>query len=116
MEKILTPDTEILEDVCENERDSSHLESGAKVAPATLTKYAGTYELGGRDIVVAVSGGQLLIEDKANPLDRLFVARSDTEFLSSVSQVAIEFVKDARGEVTQFIRTGAGKDERATRK
>ena len=37
-------------------------------------------------------------------------------FLSSVSQVAIEFVKDARGAVTHFVRTGAGKDGKAVRK
>jgi hypothetical protein len=116
MEKILTPDTDILEDVCENERDSTHLESGAHVPAAVLAQYAGTYDLAGREIVVTVAGEQLLLEDKANPLDRLFVARSETEFLSSVSQVAIEFVKDAQGSVTQFIRTGGGKGERAMRK
>jgi len=116
MEKNLTPDTDILEDVCENERDSSHLESGVKVPPAVLAKYAGTYDLSGREIVVTVAGEQLSVQDKANPLDRLFVARSENEFLSSVSQVAIEFVKDAQGSVTHFIRTGAGKDEKATRK
>jgi hypothetical protein len=44
------------------------------------------------------------------------VARSETEFLSSVSQVAIQFVKDGQGKVTHFIRTGAGKDEKAVRK
>jgi hypothetical protein len=116
MEKTLTPDTDILEDVCENERDSSHLESGVKVPPAVLAKYAGTYELSGRQLVVTVAGDQLSVQDSASPLDRLFVARSETEFLSSVSQVAIEFVKDAQGSVTHFIRTGAGKDERAVRK
>jgi hypothetical protein len=49
-------------------------------------------------------------------LDSLFVARSETVFLSSVSQVVIEFVKDARGTVTHFIRTGGGKDGKAMRK
>jgi hypothetical protein len=33
-----------------------------------------------------------------------------------VSQVAIEFVKNAQGAVTHFIRTGAGRDGRAVRK
>jgi hypothetical protein len=116
MEKLLTADTEILEDVCENERDSYHLESGVKVPPAILAKYAGSYELSGRELAVTVSGDQLSIQDPANPLDRLFVARSETEFLSSVSQVAIEFVKDSRGSVTHFVRTGAGKEEKAVRK
>jgi hypothetical protein len=116
MEKLLTADTEILEDVCENERDSAHLECGVKVPPAVLAKYAGTYDLSGRQLVVTVSGDQLSIQDPANPLDGLFVARSVTEFLSSVSQVSIEFVKDARGSITHLVRTGARKDEKAVRK
>jgi len=49
-------------------------------------------------------------------LDSLFVARSETAFMSSVSQVAVEFVKDARGAVSHFMRTGAGKNEKAVRK
>jgi hypothetical protein len=118
MEKILTPDTEIIEDVCENERDSSHLESGFKVAPEVLTKYAGTYQFGpGREVVVKADGNQLSIEDSASPKDRLFVARSATVFLSSVSQDAVEFFRDSKGAVTHFVRTtAAGKDEKAVRK
>jgi hypothetical protein len=117
MQKRLQADTVLLEDVCENERDSRRLTGGFKVAPETLAKYTGTYEIApGREFVVTVSGEQLRIEDKAHPLDALFVAHSENEFLSSVSQVAIEFVKDAQGKVTHFIRTGAGKGEKAVRK
>jgi hypothetical protein len=46
----------------------------------------------------------------------LFVARSETQFLSSVSEASIEFVKDATGAVTHFTRTGGGQDERGVRK
>jgi hypothetical protein len=117
MDKTLTPDTEIIEDVCENERDSSHLESGVKVTPEILATYAGTYQIGtGREVVVRVLGEQLSIEDGANPLDRLFVARSQTVFLSSVSQAVVEFVRDSQGAITHFVRTGTGKDETAVRK
>jgi hypothetical protein len=120
MEKMLTPDTEIIEDVCENERDSSHLESGVKVAPEVLAKYAGTYQVGtatGREVVVTAVGNQVSIEDSANPKDRVFVAGSETRFLSSVSQDVVEFFRDSRGAVTYFLRTtGAGKDEKAVRK
>ena len=115
-EKNYTADTEIFEDVCENERDSGHLLSGFKVGPETLAKYAGTYELPGREAVVAVSGDQLLVKDPATPKDQLFVARSETEFLSSVSEVVIQFVKDATGAVTAYTRTGGNKEERAVRK
>ncbi len=118
MEKTLTPDTEIIEDVCENERDSSHLESGVKVAPEVLAKYRGTYQFGsGREVVVKAVGNQVTIEDSANPKDRLFVARSETAFLSSVSQDVVEFFRDSKGAVTHFVRTtGAGKEEKAVRK
>jgi hypothetical protein len=115
MTKTYSADTEILEDVCENERDSRHLLGGFKVAPETLAKYAGTYELPGREAIVTISGDQLIVNDSAYPRDQLFVARSETAFLSSVSETTIEFVKDASGRVTHFTRTGA-KDEKAERK
>ena len=87
------------------------------LAPQVLSKYAGLYEFTpGRHATVTVAGAQLIVEDTANPADRLFVARSETVFLSSLSQVVIEFVKDAQGNVTHFSRTGAGRDERAIRK
>ena len=115
-EKTFAADTELLEDVCENERSNEHLSGGVKLAPDVLSKYAGIYEVAGREVVVAVAGDQLLIRDSANPSDSLFVARSETQFLSSLSQVAIEFVRDSQGAVTHFIRTGAGKDGTAVRK
>lgn len=116
-EKTLAVDTELLEDICENERSGAHLAGGVKVAPGILAKYAGTYEFApGRQVVVSVAGDQLIVEDSRNPADRLFVARSETQFLSSLSQAAIEFVKNAQGNVTHFVRTGGGRDERAVRK
>jgi len=106
----------LLEDVCENERSGTHLVSGVKVAPEILARYAGKYELApGRQVVVTVSGDQLIIDDSAHPADRLFVARSETVFLSSVSMVSVEFVRSAQGAVTQLVRTEAGKKETAVR-
>jgi len=116
MTKTYTPDTEIFEDVCENERDSTHLTGGFKVPPGTLATYAGTYELPGREAVITTSGDHLIVKDSANPHDQLFVALSDTEFLSSVSEVYLTFSKDAGGAVTHFTRTGGGKDEKAVRR
>ena len=116
MEKALVPDTELLEDICENEHSNPHLTGGVHLTKEILSNYAGTYEIGGREIVVTVSGEQLLVQDRATPADRLFVARSENQFLSSLSQVAIEFVKDGRGAVTHFLRTGPGQNERAIRK
>jgi len=116
IEKTYTADTEILEDVCENERDSGHLLSGVKLKPEILASYAGTYDFPGRQAVVTVSGDQLIVNDSANPRDQLFVAHSETEFLSSVSEVALKFVRDGNGAVLSFTRTGGGKDEKAVRR
>jgi hypothetical protein len=116
MTKNYVADTEIMEDVCENERDSGHLLGGYKIAPETLARYAGTYDIAGREAVVTVSGDQLIIKDGAYPRDQLFVARSETDFLSSVSETAIVFSKDAGGAVTQFTRVGPGKNEKAMRR
>src|SRR5215467_4943530 len=115
-DKTFVADTVLLEDVCENERSGTHLVSGVRVAPEILARYAGRYEFGpARQVVVRVSGDQLLIEDSAHPSDRLFVARSETVFLSSVSMASLEFVRSAQGAVTQMIRTEAGKKETAVR-
>lgn len=108
-------DTEIFEDVCENERDSTHLTSGVKMGAETLAKYAGSYQLPGREAVVTVSGDQLLVKDPSYPRDQLFVARSETEFLSSVSETTITFAKNADGAVTQYVRNVTGKEEKAVR-
>ena len=116
MDKLLSPDNEILEDVCENEKSGVHLSGGLTVPVATLAKYAGTYDLAGRQIVVSVQGNQLVIADPSAPLDKLFVARSETEFSSSVSQVAVVFVRDARGNVTHFNWINGARTERAVRK
>jgi hypothetical protein len=115
--KTLAPDMELLEDICENEVSRPHLAGGVTLAPAVLSSYAGMYEFGpGRHATVTVAGLQLIVEDTANPADRLFVARSETVFLSSLSQAVIEFVKDGQGAVTHFNRTIAGRSERAARK
>jgi hypothetical protein len=116
-DKTLAPDTVLLEDICENERSGVHLVAGMKVAPEVLSKYAGTYEFApGRQAVVTVSGDQLIIQDSAHPADRLFVASSETLFLSSLSQASVQFVKDAQGSITHFLRAEAGKTERAERR
>jgi len=66
--------------------------------------------------VVVVSGDQLIVKDSAYPRDQLFVARSETDFLSSVSETAIVFSKDAGGVVTHFNRIGPGKNEKGVRR
>ncbi len=116
MDKVLAADTDILEDVCENEKSGAHLTGGVAVPKDLLAKYAGTYDLGGRRIVVSVQGAQLLVEDPSAPLDTLFVARSENSFSSSVSQVALEFVRDPSGNVTHFLRRAGASEQKAVRK
>jgi hypothetical protein len=116
MENVLEPDTVLLEDVCENERDSSHLERGVRLAPEILSRYAGSYEFApGRAVVVTIGGDLLFAQEGANA-KLAFVPRSDTSFLASVTNDAIEFVKDSEGAVTHLIWRGRGKDEKAVRK
>jgi hypothetical protein len=116
MQKTLSPDTEILEDVCENERDRGHLESGVKVSPALLASYAGVYEFGpGREAVVTISDGLLYVQEGGAP-KVLYVPRTETRFLASVvNDDAIEFVKDARGAVTALVKHAGGAERKATR-
>ena len=54
-QRLIVPDTELLEDVCENERDSARMSGGTgiTVSPDLLATYAGLYELApGREIVI----------------------------------------------------------------
>jgi len=103
------PDTDMLESVCENERDTQHLvggaENGVKIDPAVLARYAGTYIVRGSLPVIAgffgkvetlsVVDGQLWMN--AIPL----IPRSETKFDSAAAP--IEFFTDAHGAVTHFI-------------
>ena len=117
-ERTLSPDTDILEDVCENEKDQRHFSqaSGVTVSPATLMAYAGTYEMApGRDAVVAVEGDLLYVRGLNEPKLPL-LAQSDTQFLSTATPTGFEFIKDAQGRVTHLIVRGANGDRRAPRK
>lgn len=114
--KTYAADTEILEDVCENERDREHLSGGAKIPPEVLAKNAGLYVIDGRDVDVTVSGEQLVVKDTAHARDQIFIARSESHFMSSVSEDYIDFAKDASGAVVSFTRVEGNKQEKAARK
>ena len=118
MHKVLSPDTEILEDVCENERDRGHLESGIKLSPEVLAKYAGVYEYApGQEVSVTISGGLLYLQEGGNPAKVLYVPRTETTFLASVvNDDALEFMKNAQGSVTGLVRHVGGRDRKAVRK
>lgn len=114
--KTYAADTEILEDVCENERSREHLTGGTKLPADVLAKNAGSYSVDGRDVEVTISGEQLVIKDAAHARDQIFIARTESHFLSSVSEDYIDFAKDASGAVTAFTRTDGRKKEQGVRK
>ena len=117
-QRALSPDTDILEDVCENEKDQHHFSqaAGVTVSPSVLATYAGTYEIApGRDAVVVVEGDLLYVRGLNEPKLPL-LPQSDTRFLSTATPTGFEFVKDSQGRVTHLMVRGANGDRRAPRK
>ena len=98
-------DTEMLEGVCENERDASHMvgkaTQGIKLSPSVLARYTGTYDLREGEpgvprqpITITLVNGQLYVG--AEPLN----PESETRFHWGFNQV--DFSHDATGMVTGF--------------
>ena len=116
-QRVLQPDTQLLEDVCENERDQEHLsgDTGIRLSPALLATYAGTYELApGREFGVTATGDLLYVVGLNEPKLPLLV-QSETKFMSTATPTGFEFVKDAQGNVTHVIVRGAA-EEKAVRR
>ena len=117
-ERVLAPDTDLLEDVCENEKSRQHFSqaAGVAVSPAVIAAYAGVYDMGaGREAVVTAEGDLLFVKGLNEPKLPL-LAQSDTHFLSTATPTGFEFVKDAQGRVTHMMVRGANGDRRAARK
>jgi hypothetical protein len=117
-ERLLAPDTDLLEDVCENEIDVKHMsgDTGIRLSPELLASYAGVYELApGREIVVAVTGDMLFVQGLNEPKLPLLV-QSPTHFMSTATPTGFEFVKDAAGKVTHLIVRAESGDRKAVRK
>lgn len=122
----LVPDTELLEYVCgENERDFQHylttdedrkrFRAGAKVAPAVLSKYVGVYEEltapGGKRIYeVTLDGDRLMISLGVGSF--YFAAASETTFVRGIAGDSVEFVTNAKGQVTHFVYRSPEEGER----
>jgi len=127
----LTPDTELLEYVCnESHHSLEHWVGKAsdekkfevKVPPEILAKYAGTYEeldfWGNRPhpaiIEITVSDGALFAELKGRDKVPL-VAQSETNF-SGFYGLGLSFVTDAQGVVTHLLERRISRDYRFRRK
>ena len=117
-ERLLAPDTDLLEDICENERDQSHMVGGTgiRLRPDQVAPYAGTYELApGRQVVIVVQGDLLFVQGLNEPKLPLLV-QSETVFQSTATPTGFEFVRDPQGKVTHLIVRGEAGEQKATRK
>jgi len=117
-ERVLAPDTDLLEDVCENERDRALMsgDTGVRLRPELLATYAGIYELApGREFTLTATGDLLFVQGLNEPKLPLLV-QSETEFLSTATPTGFVFVKDAQGKVLHVIVHGAAGDQKAVRK
>jgi hypothetical protein len=106
----LMPDTELLENVCnENEKDRHRLVGRLedeqareiKVSPKVLSQYVGTYHAGplGK-IRVSTDGDQLAIELPGGNGRHPAFARSDNDFLVPALGGSLTFLKDKSNAVT----------------
>ena len=100
----LMPDGDLIEYVCENERDKPHLigKSGEefRVPAEVLAQYAGTYGTGAVPAIVSVESGRLMIDmgSGKTPL----VALSESNF--TMEGTNVDFVKNGDGKVTGMVQ------------
>jgi hypothetical protein len=108
----LMPDTELLENVCnENEKDHHRLvgrldDEKARevmVSPAVLAKYAGTYHGGPLGMFhIVVQGDRLAVELPGGNARQEALAKSDTDFFLPALGGSIRFLTNPGGEVTHM--------------
>jgi hypothetical protein len=100
----LMPDGDLIEYVCENERDKPHLvgKSGEEfgVPAEVLAQYAGTYGKPPFPVVVSLLNGRLMIDPGSGKIP--LIAHSETSF--TMEGTVVDFVKDADGKVTGMIQ------------
>jgi hypothetical protein len=112
----LVPDGDLIEYVCENERDKPHLvgKSGEefRVPVEVLAQYVGTYETAGLPVVVSFEASRLMIDTGAGKVP--LVAHSETSF--TMEGTGVDFAKDAKGAVTAMIQHWSEGDRNFPRK
>ncbi len=116
LEFTLIPDGQLIEYVCENERDKAHLvgTSGEefRVPPDVLAQYAGTYQGPGTE-TISFDGSRLMINPGGAGKIPL-IAHSESMF--TMEGTGVEFVKDAGGAVTAMVQHWAEGDRNYARK
>jgi hypothetical protein len=113
----LVPDGQLIEYVCENERDAPHLvgKSGqeAPVSAAVLDRYVGTYDTPGfTSAVLTLESNHLMINTGTGKIPML--ARSETSF--TMEGTGVDFVRDSKGAVTTMIERWTEGDRIYTRR
>jgi hypothetical protein len=116
MEFTLIPDGDLIEYVCDNERDKPHLvgTSGEefRVPAEVLAKYAGTYQ-GPTAAIVSLEGNHLMVA--LGGAGRIpLIARSENTF--TMEGTFVEFVKDTKGAVISMIQSWVEGDRTYARK
>jgi len=115
----LVADGEIIEYVCENERDKQHMigkrDLEVTVSPEILAKYVGRYDSPQypNGIFVTLEGNQLVIDPGGGGKVPLY-AQSENTF--SMEGNIVEFRLDAKGEVTSVVQHWTEGDRPATRR
>ncbi len=108
----LVPDGDLIEYVCENERDSAHMvgKSGEEfqVSAKVLAQYVGSYQTPARPVTtVSLEGNRLMVEEgQAGKIP--LTAHSENTF--TMEGTGVEFVKDAKGAITTMIQHWAEND------
>jgi hypothetical protein len=113
----LVPDQELIEYICENERDAAHLVGTAgeeaKIAAEVLAKYVGHYDTPGfTSADLTLEDGRLMIDTGTGKIP--LVAHSETNF--TMEGTGVDFVKDAKGAVTNMIERWTEGDRNYVRK
>ncbi|HEY3826562.1 MAG TPA: hypothetical protein VGL82_18495, partial [Bryobacteraceae bacterium] len=119
MPQLLTPDTDLIESVCENDRSVPHMlgGTGARLTPEVLSKYTGAYEfMGGQQAIITREGDLLYLQVGTNPLRLPVVPDTGNVFISRTNGDLIEFLMDGKEMVTGFIFHQGDNARKATRK
>lgn len=101
----LIPDGQLIEYVCENERDTPHLigKSGkeADVSAAVLAQYTGNYDPppGFTAATISLEGGRLMLDTGTGKIP--LVAHSENSF--TMEGTGVDFVRDAKEVVSGMI-------------
>ena len=117
--KKLTPDTDLLESICEGDSSPPHMvgAKGSALSTAELARYVGAYEYaGGIPAVISIEGELLFLQEGSNPLKLPVAANSATLFVSRTDGSLIDFTLDAEGKPAGFVFHAARGDKRAVRK